>query len=127
MFIADTNTMEFSSFEQLKTEFDSTCNWLSQLGIRIENNRLTAYKKTLDTVITTWREQPKEIPEQLEIAFTNCLYEIGELTQLHAAFKSNTPDGIQDRIKLINKGNVSFSEDSPTTNTTSRNLSLIHI
>lgn len=114
--------MNSTSFSEIRDEFQNTCDWLAALGVRIENNRIQKYQKTLDEILDAWKRQETVISQTQEDGFVNTLYEIGELTQLHRSFSESVPESFSEKVKIICKGNNSFVDDSANTNTTSRNI-----
>ncbi len=112
-----------NSFQELSGKLQASLNWLRQLGITPNPTRLGEYDRLLKRLVKS-QEAKDEGALQADFAvFTNMLFEIHELIDIHSALAGKYDAEISKQVKTFAGGPTSYLlEDVATSSNRARDF-----
>lgn len=94
---------------------DVVCSWLSGLGISVEKNRLSAYRKAFQTLEARVKAGPVEEtkPDLVLAEAANAFHEFGEIFFIWRGLRSIDDPILRQKLDKVVTGSVMLSDERP--------------
>lgn len=99
-------------FKQVAQNADDIVEWFKSYGLRVQSTRLDRYAKSIHDIASTVENNPEEGLSADSEEHVRVLYEFGELSVVYDAFKTDSPEGLDNLLKKILAGPVSHLHES---------------
>lgn len=112
-------TLRTSSTTEFLTSYEGALDWIKQLGVEPnKNSRVNTYRKSIETFINVFIRKTTQVSEQekqrIGSGLVNAFQEAHELVYVHGAFRGAPTPGIEERLKKVVDGPISYTEEKST-------------